>query len=129
MPTNKTILIVDDDDLVLESIDLLLSAVDDFQTIRARGSAGAISHLAHTRHVDVIVADVILSGDLSGIDVCRHAMTQCPDIAVVVITADTEVRRVDVPPRGVLLRKPFGGDQLVVAVNEAIAKVRASTVE
>ncbi len=128
MGTEKTILIVDDDDLVLESIDLLLSAVDDFQTIRARGSAGAMSHLHHTRHIDVIVADVILSGELSGIDVCRAAITHCPGIAVVVITADTEVNRADIPPRGVFLRKPCGGIQLVAAVADALTRVTSSPV-
>ncbi|MDQ6647713.1 MAG: response regulator [Pseudomonadota bacterium] len=129
MDTEKTILIVDDDDLVLESIDLLLSAVDDFQTIRAHGSAGAMSHIHHTRHIDVIVADVILSGELSGIDVCRAAIAQRPDVAVVIITADTEVTRADIPTRGVFLRKPCGGPQLVAAVADALSRVNASSVE
>lgn len=129
MSATKTILIVDDDDLVLESIDLLLSAVDDFQTVCARGSAGAISHMAHARRVDVIVADVILAGELNGIDLCHKAIAQCPGIAVVVITADTEVHRTDVPPRSVFLRKPFGGNQLVAAVTDALTRVSASQVE
>jgi CheY-like chemotaxis protein len=129
MGNKKTVLIVDDDDLVLESIDLLLSAVDEFQTIRARGSVGAISHMDHTQHIDVIVADVILAGGLSGIDVCRKARTQCPEVAMVVITADTEVHRADVPPRGVLLRKPFGGDQLVAAISDALTRVSATPLD
>ena len=111
---------------MLESIDLLLSSVDNFQTICARGSEGANSHMAHTRHVDVIVADVILRGELSGIDICRQLIAQCPDVAVVVITADTEVHRADIPARGVFLRKPFGGGQLIAAVNDALAKVSSS---
>ena len=45
MDTKKTVLIVDDDDLVLESIDLLLSTAEGFRSIRARGSAGVSSHL------------------------------------------------------------------------------------
>lgn len=122
MDTKKMILVVDDDDLVLESIDLLLSAVDDFQTVCARGSAGAVSHMAHAGHVDVIVADVILHGALSGVDVCRRLLAQCPDAAVVIITADTEVNRADIPTCGVFLRKPFGGEQLISAVNDALAK-------
>ena len=126
MGIKKTILIVDDDDLVLESIDLLLSAVDDFQTICARGSEGARSHMAHARHVDVIVADVVLRGALSGIDICRQVMAQCADVAVVIITADTEVRRTDVPERGVFLRKPFGGEQLIAAVNAALMRVNVT---
>jgi FixJ family two-component response regulator len=129
MGTNKMILVVDDDEQVLESIDLLLSAVDDFQTICARGSTGAISHMAHTRHVDVIVADVILHGELSGIDLCRRLTEQCPDVAVVVITADTEVHRADIPERSVFLRKPFGGDQLIAAINGALAMVSSSQVQ
>lgn len=123
MDVNKTIVIVDDDDLVLESIDLLLSGTDQFHTIRALGSEGAISHMAHARNVDVIVADVILRGDFNGIDVCRKAMEQCPDVAIVVITADTEVHRADIPARGVFLRKPFGGEQLLTAINRALTRV------
>ena len=129
MATKKTVLIVDDDDLVLESIDLLLSAVDDFQTIRARGAVGAISHMNHARHIDVIVADVILAGDLSGIDVCRKVMEKCPGVAMMVITADTEVHRSDISSRGVLLRKPFGAMQLVAAISDALTRVSASPVE
>lgn len=129
MGIKTMILVVDDDDLVLESIDLLLSAVDDFQTICARGSAGAISHMAHAGHVDVIVADVILRGELSGIDVCRRLMAQCVDVAVVIITADTEVHRADIPARGVFLRKPFGGEQLIAAINHAVVNMSASRVD
>lgn len=129
MSTNKTILIVDDDDLVLDSIDLLLSAVDEFQTIRAHGSAAALSQLAQMHRVDVIVADVILRGDLSGIDVCRKAMAKCPGLAVVVITADTEVHRADIPPGGVFLRKPFGSEQLLAAIRDALAQVCATLVK
>lgn len=120
--TTKTVLIVDDDDLVLESIDLLLSTADGFQSIRARGSAGAISHMQHA-HVDVIVADVILAGNMSGIEICQRATEHHPAIAVVVITADPEVECADIPARGVFLRKPFGGEQLLAAIGAALEKV------
>ncbi|WP_426699677.1 response regulator [Rhodanobacter sp. Col0626] len=123
MDTTKTVLIVDDDDLVLESIDLLLSAVDGFRCIRARGSASAVSHMQHSP-VDVIVADVILAGSMSGIDICQKAVEHHPTIAVVVITADPEVHCADIPECGVLLRKPFGGEQLLEAIRVALNKAR-----
>ncbi|MGY3038653.1 DNA-binding NtrC family response regulator [Rhodanobacter sp. TND4EL1] len=123
MTINKTVLIVDDDDLVLESIDLLLSSAEGFQSIRALGAAGARSHLQHA-HIDVIVADVILAGTVSGIDVCHDALKRYPDVAVVVITADTEVHLHDIPDRGVFLRKPFGATELMVAIQMALGKVR-----
>ncbi|MFC5582193.1 response regulator [Rhodanobacter terrae] len=119
MKTKKTVLIVDDDDLVLESIDLHLSATGDFQTIRVLGSAAALSYMRSAPIIDVIVADVILAGSTSGIDICRRAIEQYPGIAVVVITADPEVHCAEIPEGGVFLRKPFGGEQLLEAIEEA----------
>ncbi|WP_256364089.1 response regulator [Rhodanobacter sp. C01] len=123
MDANKTVLIVDDDVLVLESIDLHLSAADGFQTICAQGSAGATSHMLNAQGIDVIVADVVLAGSMSGIDICQKAIVQYPKIAVVVITADPEVHCAEIPERGVFLRKPFGGEQLLDAIEEALKKV------
>lgn len=122
METKKTVLIVDDDDLVLESIDLHLSMTDNFQTIRVRGAAGATSHMKNAPNIDVIVADVILAGTTSGIDLCQLAIERYPGIAIVVITADTEVHRTDIPQRGIFLRKPFGGEQLLGAIEAALKK-------
>lgn len=123
MDTNKTVLIVDDDVMVLESIDLLVSIAEGFQSIRAMGSAGAANHLKNA-HIDVIVADVILAGSMTGIDVCQKAIEHHPDIAIVVISADNEVNRSDLPERWVFLRKPFGGEQLLQAMDKAMAKAR-----
>lgn len=123
MKTKKTVLIVDDDDLVLESIDLHLSATGDFQTIRVLGSAGALSHMQNAPVIDVIIADVILAGSMSGIDICQKAIEQYPAIAVVVITADPEVHCAEIPERGVFLRKPFGGEQLLEAIEVAVKRV------
>lgn len=123
MEMKKTVLIVDDDDLVLESIDLHLSMTDAFQTIRVLGSSGAISHMQNAPSIDVIVADVILAGSMSGIDICQKAIERYPSIAVVVITADTEVHCAEIPERGVFLRKPFGGEQLLDAIGVALKRV------
>jgi FixJ family two-component response regulator len=127
MDTNKTVLIVDDDDLVLESIDLLLSSAKGFQSIRARGSAGAMSHMQHA-HIDVVVADVILAGSMTGLDICEKVIECHPAVAVVVITADTEVHCAEIPQRGVFLRKPFGGEQLLGAIGVALEKVGKAAV-
>ncbi len=116
------VLIVDDDVLVLESIDLHLSSADGFQTICAQGSYGAASHMLNAQGIDIIVADVVLTGSMSGIDICQRAIEQYPKIAVVVITADPEVHCAEIPERGVFLRKPFGGEQLLEAISEALGK-------
>ncbi|HTH67338.1 MAG TPA: response regulator [Rhodanobacter sp.] len=122
MDTSKVVLVVDDDALVLESIDIHLSAVGGFRTILALGSASANATLDQSR-IDVIIADVILTGSITGLDLCHKAITQYPGVAVVVITADTEVQCAEIPERGVFLRKPFGGEQLVEAIEAALRTV------
>jgi len=126
--TNRIVLIVEDDELVLESIDLHLSASDGYQTIRVQGASGALSHMQATPRIDVIVADVILAGTMSGIELCRKSIEHHPAIAVVVITADPEVDRAEVPARGVFLRKPFGGEQLLEAIGTALEKASLASV-
>lgn len=122
MAANKTVLVVDDNELVLESIELLLAGTEGLHTIRALGAEGALRHLRHAP-VDIIIADVILTGSISGIDLCHEAIKRHPDVALVVITADSEVQLHDVPPRGVFLRKPFGATELMVALQMAQRKV------
>jgi DNA-binding NtrC family response regulator len=123
VPTNKTVLVVDDDDLVLESILLLLAKAEGLEAIPARGSADATMHLKGPRPIDVIVADIVLAGPVSGLDVCRRAIDHRPDIAIVVITADTEIHRSDIADRGVFLRKPFGADALLVAIRQSMDQI------
>ncbi len=127
----KTVLIVDDNALVLEAIDLLLSRHRNFRSIRALGAASARSDLA-LAPIDVLIADVILAGGTTGIELCEQAIERHPSIAIVVITADNEVRRDEIPERGVFLRKPFGGEQLLQAIDVALEragkKLRGATV-
>lgn len=123
MDSKKTVLIVDDDQLVLESIDLSLSSAGKYQEIRAHGAAGALSQMQQA-HIDVVVTDVILADCDSGIDICEAAIKRHPDVAIVVVTADPEVDCAEVPARGVFLRKPFGAEQLLSAIDQALEKRR-----
>ncbi len=117
----KTVLIVDDDAQVLEAIDLLLSRTEGFRSIRALGVAGASSDLQQAR-IDVLIADVILAGTVTGIELCERAIRQYPAIAIVVITADTEVHHDQIPGRGIFVRKPFGAEQLLAAIGAALER-------
>jgi CheY-like chemotaxis protein len=92
---------------VLESIDLLVSQAEGFRNIRSLGVGSARSDLDQAR-IDVLVADVILAGSTNGIELCERMIKRHPTIAIVVISADNEVQRSDIPRRGVVLRKLFG---------------------
>lgn len=123
MRNMKTVLIVDDDELVLDAIDLLVAQTEGLRSIRSLGVNSARSDLEQAR-IDVLVADVMLAGSTTGIELCEHAVQRHPTIAIVVITADNEIQRDDIPKRGIFLRKPFGKKQLLQAIDAALTRAQ-----
>ncbi len=121
MGTEKVVLIVDDDHAVLETMRMLLEGKGGFSVHCAIGSMGASSFLASQQQVDVVIADVILSGEITGIDICELARRQHAGVGVIVISADPNTDTVTLPECSVYLRKPFGGKELI----EAIERVQA----
>lgn len=131
MATEKVVLIVDDDPSVLETMRMLLETKDGFRVHVALGSQGAAHILDSAHRVDVLIADVILAGSVTGIDVCHRAAARHPAVALVVISADSNTDAAMMPDYSIYLRKPFGGIELVAAIEEAerLALVRAASSE
>jgi DNA-binding NtrC family response regulator len=121
MGTDKVVLIVDDDHAVLETMRMLLEGKGGFRVHCAVGSSGASGFLSRQEQVDVVIADVILAGETTGIDICELARRRHPEVGLVVISADPNTDPEAVPERSVYLRKPFGGKELI----EAIERVQA----
>ncbi|HEY8682277.1 MAG TPA: response regulator [Rhodanobacter sp.] len=112
-------LVVDDDHAVLETMQILLESHGGFQVHCAMGSLGATACLSAHEHFDIIVADVLLAGETTGIDVCSLGRRLFPQVGLVVISADRDSHQDDLPERSVYLRKPFGGKDLVAAIEQA----------
>ncbi|MEN0045062.1 MAG: ATP-binding protein, partial [Pseudomonadota bacterium] len=123
----KTALVVEDNDSIrelvvqqLESMGLTVAAAAD--------GATAIARLRQGDTFDIMILDVVLPGDLDGIDVYRLArelghdsgVLFCSGFAGVVSGAEREV---NVP--GPMLRKPFSRSQLASAVSEGLRNTSA----
>ena len=121
MGADKVVLIVDDDHAVLETMRMLLEGKGGFEVHCAVGSKGAIHFLSTEQRVDVVIADVILAGETTGIQVCEQAVIRHPEAALVVISAEPSIDPQTLPKRGYFLRKPFGGNELITAIERAAA--------
>jgi DNA-binding NtrC family response regulator len=112
-------LIVDDDPAVLETMRILLEGKDGFEVFCALGSHGAKHLMGRFERLDVLIADVILAGEATGVDICHEAISHYPEVALVVISADPRTDAAVLPEGSVYLRKPFGGYELLTAIDQA----------
>lgn len=124
MGSDKVVLIVDDDPSVLETMRILLEGKGGFRVHGALGAHSAERLLEIIQPVDVLIADVVLTGETTGIDLCHKAVQHHPECALVVISADSRADAAVMPSDSVYLRKPFGGVELLAAIDAAVQRAQ-----
>jgi CheY-like chemotaxis protein len=106
-------LIVDDQPFVgMVASDILKES--GFQTFHACDAETATQVLAEHPEIGVVVTDSGLSGDVTGLDLCRRVSIERPDVQLVVI--DATPCAADVPEGARLLRKPYASGELKALV-------------
>ncbi len=100
----RTVLIVDDEELIRRSLELALTEAG-YSVVLAASGREALDCLA-LESPDCLVLDLRL-GDLPGFEVLRHARSRFPDLKTIVITAhgDVESAVARPPARGVRLHQ------------------------
>jgi two-component system response regulator MprA len=119
-PTGPTILLVDDDRAVLESLSRVL-AVEGWQIITAANGEEALEHLAQ-KQPDLMITDLCMFG-VSGWDLLFHEKLNQPNLPIFVITA--------LPPASVegadrfatsFFQKPLDLEAMVMAIRRLFAE-------
>lgn len=111
VPRRRTILVVDDDQLLCDTVSWMLSGQG--LEVHSANSAEAALRLLASRAFDCIVADLILPG-MDGVQLLETARRRWPDHpfrGVLTTGSDREV-----PESVELLRKPFNREQLLAVV-------------
>jgi CheY-like chemotaxis protein len=114
---SAVVLLVEDDDVVRESLAELLGACGR-TVLQARDAGTALSALA-AHPVDVLVTDVGLP-KVSGIDLAREALARHPSLAVVFATGDPRAPAAAGFAHAAVLVKPFTTEALEEAVARAV---------
>ena len=122
MNPQQSVIVIDDDAAVLSAIEDILQAKRSFLVRTFRTYREAVEML-NTGPVDIIVADVILGGEATGIDACIAAVERYPVVALVLISAESARDYHGYPPRTICLQKPFSAGELM----EAIARAQAAS--
>ncbi len=126
--TRFVVAVVDDDPRTLESLaDLLEAAGYD---VRVYSSARTCWKSGGLSDIDCLITDISMP-DMSGVRLRRLALSERPELPVILITGRTECRaqytRVIEPGR--YFEKPFDGQQLLVAIRAALTPGRPEPAE
>ena len=115
--------IVDDDISIRKSLDRLIRSAG--MKVRVFVSAEEFLNSAQPRKADCLILDVQLPG-MSGTELLRHLNIQKYKVPVIFITAHGSDERTRSEAASdwtvAYLSKPFSGDELLDAVNEALKR-------
>ena len=115
-----TIAVVDDDQRILESLQNLLESAD--YAVRSFASAAALLESDCLAEIDCLISDIDMSV-MDGLELLRVVRAARPELPVILITGHPELLN-RLPPMGPshyrLFKKPFDGQELLTAVNDAL---------
>jgi DNA-binding NarL/FixJ family response regulator len=89
VPSEVTVLIVDDHEVVREGLRLSLSRAPHIRVVGEAGDGRAAIDLAERRKPNVVIMDVRMPG-LDGLDATKELMEKEPNVAVLIFTAYSE---------------------------------------
>lgn len=84
------VMIVEDHRVVSQGLEAMLSATDDLELTGTRSDGGEAVAAALEERANVVLMDVGLSGELSGIDATRKIKQLSPETKVLVLTMYTD---------------------------------------
>jgi CheY-like chemotaxis protein len=112
-PNRRTVLVVDDDPLVLVSAASMLEDLG-YAVVEAASGRQALEILRANAMVDLIVTDQVMPG-MTGLELAAEVRQLRPELPMLLATGYAERR--EVASAGLpLLRKPFGQDALAAAI-------------
>jgi CheY-like chemotaxis protein len=118
------VLVVEDDSDVLDALKLYVESFSNASLLSANGYLAAATWLNGMERIDLILCDVILRGEMDGIDVAELAVKMHPDIAVVLFSADPKSSIERLSDRYSFVRKPFGREEITQHIDKAFLRLR-----
>lgn len=112
----KTVLVIEDDPEVSNIVDAMLSS-SGYTTDIARIGEDGLRMLAE-RRPDIVLSDIVLAGQVSGIDIAREVRRSHPDVSIVLMSGYPDMASGDLDDVP-LLRKPFTRAALLEALASA----------
>jgi FixJ family two-component response regulator len=121
--TRFVVAVVDDDHRTLESLADLLEA--EGYDVRLYSSATMVGTHGGLSEIDCLISDIGMP-DMNGFELRRLALSERPELPVILITGRPELRAqyASIIERDHYFEKPFDGQQLLAAIRAALGSAR-----
>jgi nitrogen-specific signal transduction histidine kinase/CheY-like chemotaxis protein len=120
-----TILVVDDDALVLQSTAAMLADLGH-RVLEAGSGREALEYLGRAQSVDLVITDQAMPG-MTGMQLAATIKQQRPDLPVILASGYADLP-LDLELSLIRLSKPFGQDRLAQAINGSMQNASAGKV-
>jgi len=117
---NRTLLVVEDNRDMQRVNSMTLQAANFSVTI-ASDASEAVRILASRNDIDLVLSDIVMPGNLSGIDLAEHIRTQYPGLPVILTSGYSELGQLSGDERWKrfeFLKKPYRPRDLVAAITK-----------
>jgi signal transduction histidine kinase/ActR/RegA family two-component response regulator len=120
------ILLVEDDDEVAALVSDMLDQLG-YAVTRTASATAALGALADGRQVDLIFSDVMMPGEMNGIDLAHEVRRRRSDIPILLTSGYSEAAARRADAAGIrILPKPYRIDELAAALDKAKTTTRPS---
>ncbi len=118
----KSAILVVEDDLLLrfEMVDNLQDA--GFEVVEAGSADEAIQVLAARHDIRIVFTDVQMPGSMDGIQLAAAVRDRWPPIDIIITSGRSDIRKQDIPARGLFLSKPVSPVELVKVMREMTSR-------
>lgn len=123
-PAGLVVAVVDDDQSILRSLEILLESAD--YGVRLFTSAATLLDSGCLPAIDCLISDIDMPG-MDGFELLRLIHAERPELPTILITGYPETLK-QLPPLGgskpSFFTKPFQGPELLAAVSDALRRTR-----
>lgn len=124
MGQRLTVLIVEDHPGVRDTLERMVETWANVDILSANTFLSAAVLIHSAQRLDLLICDVCLPGEMSGVDVAEVATATHLDVAVVMISADAKRDIGRLKNRYAFIRKPFGRNELIEHMDSAFVRLR-----
>lgn len=117
------IMLVDDHQLVLDSLSMMLSAQSKYFIAKTCNDPTSVAEYLSEHPIDLVISDINMPG-LNGIDLAKRIKSQFPDVKILLLTVSDDLEEIqsafEVGVDGYILKKT-GKKELTAAIDSVLA--------